>query len=99
MLRGCPFVWFEFIPFRFSIIRPKTSKKSAPLIDPFIVVIIKNNSQGGNKLARPNHQFKKRQKELARKKKKEQKRQRKLDKNTIKSEETPDQSQNEGETL
>ena len=30
-------------------------------------------------------------------KKKEQKRQRKLDKNTIKSEETPDQSQNEGE--
>jgi hypothetical protein len=50
-------------------------------------------------LARSNYTFNKRQKELARKKKKEQKRQRKLDKNTIKSEETPDQSQNEGETL
>ncbi|MBW2251655.1 MAG: hypothetical protein JRF60_13755, partial [Deltaproteobacteria bacterium] len=36
-------------------------------------------------------------KESARKKKKEQKRQRKLDKKTIKSEENPDQSQNEGE--
>jgi hypothetical protein len=64
---------------------------------PFLVVIIKNNSQGGNKLARSNYQFNKRQKELARKKKKEQKRQRKLDKNTIKSEENPNQSQNEGE--
>jgi hypothetical protein len=50
-------------------------------------------------LARPNHQFKKRQKELARMKKKEQKRQRKLDKNTIKSEENPNLAQNEGETL
>jgi hypothetical protein len=59
----------------------------------------KNNSQGGNKLARSNYQFNKRQKELARKKKKEQKRQRKLDKNTIKSEENPNQSQNEGEKL
>jgi len=77
----------------------KPQKKSAPLIDPFLVVIIKNSSQGGNKLARPNHQFKKRQKELVRKKKKEQKRQRKLDKNTIKSEENPNQSQNEGENL
>jgi len=48
-------------------------------------------------LARSNYQFNKRQKELARKKKKEQKRQRKLDKNTIKSEEDPNQSQNEGE--
>jgi len=73
--------------------------QKSPLIDPFLVVIIKNNSQGGNKLARPNHQFKKRQKELARKKKKEQKRQRKLDKNTIKSEENPNQAQNEGENL
>jgi len=67
------------------------------LIDPFLVVIIKNNSQGGNKLARSNYQFNKRQKELARKKKKEEKKQRKLDKNTIKSEENPDQSENEGE--
>ena len=62
---------------------------------PFFV-IIKNNSQGGNKLARSNYQFNKRQKEIARKKKKEEKRQRKLDKNTIKSdEENPDQSQDE----
>jgi hypothetical protein len=66
---------------------------------PFLVVIIKNNSQGGNKLARSNYQFNKRQKELARKKKKEQKRQRKLDKNTIKSEDNLNQSQNEGENL
>ena len=64
-----------------------------------LVVIIKNNSQGGNKLARSNYQFNKRQKELARKKKKEQKRQRKLDKNTIKSEDNLNQSQNEGESL
>ena len=95
MLRGCPFVWFEFIPSQFSIIRPQKS----PHIYPFLVVIIKNNSQGGNKLARSNYQFNKRQKEIARKKKKEQKRQSKLDKKTIKSEENPDQSQNEEENL
>ena len=58
----------------------------------FLVVIIKNNSQGGNKLARSNYQFNKRQKELARKKKKEQKRQDKLDKKTLKPEENPDPS-------
>ena len=63
------------------------------------VVINKNNSQGGNKLARSNYKFNKRQKELARKKKKELKRQRKLDKNAINSEEDPNQSQNEGEDL
>ena len=73
--------------------------QKSPLIDPFVVVIIKNNSQGGNKLARSNYQFNKRQKELARKKKKEQKRQRKLDKSTIESEENPNQSQNEKENL
>ena len=50
-------------------------------------------------MARSNYSFNKRQKELARKKKKEQKRQRKLDKNTIKSEENPNQSKNEGENL
>jgi hypothetical protein len=71
--------------------------QKSPLIDPFLVIIIKNNSQGGNKLARSNSN--KRQKELARKQKKEQKRQRKLDKNTIKSEENQNQSQNEGENL
>ena len=73
--------------------------QKSPLIDPFLVVIIKNNSQGGNKLARSNYQFNKRQKELARKKKKEEKRQRKLDKDTIKPEENPNQSQNEGENI
>jgi hypothetical protein len=60
---------------------------------------LQNNSQGGNKLARSNHQFNKRQKELARKQKKEQKRQRKLDKSAIKSEENLNQSQNEGESI
>ena len=74
--------------------------QKSPIVDLFLVVIIKNNSQGGNKLARSNYQFNKRQKEIARKKKKEEKRQRKLDKNTIKSEEeNPDQSQNEEENL
>jgi len=96
-LKGCPFVWFESIPSQFASSDLKLQK--SPLIDPFLVVIIKNNSQGGNKLERSNYQFNKRQKELARKKKKEQKRQRKLDKNTIKSEENPNQSQNEGEDL
>ncbi len=78
-----------------SDLKPQKSQ----LIDPFFAVIIKNNSQGGNKLARSNYNFKKRQKELARKKKQEEKRQRKLDKKTIKIEENPDQSQNEGENL
>jgi hypothetical protein len=50
-------------------------------------------------LARSNHQFNKRQKELARKEKKELKRQRKLNKNAIKSGENLNQSQNEGENL
>jgi len=44
--------------------------QKSPLIDPFLVVGIKINSQGGNKLARSNYQFNKRQKELARKKRK-----------------------------
>ncbi len=73
--------------------------QTSSLIDPFLVVIIKNNSQGGNKLARSHYKFSKRQKELARKKKKEEKRQRKLDKKSIISEENPNQSENEGENL
>ena len=56
-------------------------------------VIVGNNGRGGNKLARSNYQFKKRQKELARKKKQEEKRQRKLDKGKIKPEENPDEPQ------
>jgi hypothetical protein len=59
----------------------------------------KTIATGGNKLARSNYQFNKRQKELARKIKKEQKRQRKMDKNEIKSEENPSQSENEKEGL
>ena len=50
-------------------------------------------------MARSNHKFKKRQKELARKEKKELKRQRKLNKNIMESEENPDQFQNEEENV
>ena len=75
-----------------SLLSDLKSQKS-PLINPFLVVIIKNNSQGGNKLARSNYQFNKRQKELARKKKKEQKRQRKIDQKTDESEIQQDQTQ------
>jgi hypothetical protein len=65
----------------------------------FSCIYISNNSQGGDKLARSNYQFNKRQKELARKKKKEEKRQLKLDKNTIKSEDNQNNSQDEEENL
>jgi len=50
-------------------------------------------------MAKSRESFKKRKKELARKEKKEQKRQRKLDKKTIRAEENPNQSQNEGEKI
>ena len=73
--------------------------QKSPFIGPFLVVIIKNNKQGGNKLVRSNYQFNKRQKELARKKKKERKRQRKLDQSTMKSEDNQNQSQNKGGNL
>jgi hypothetical protein len=75
-----------------------TPKKSVHRLF-FLVVAISNNSQGGDKLARSNYQFNKRQKELARKKKKEEKRQLKLNKNTLKSEDIENQSQDEEETL
>ncbi len=74
-------------------------KKHDNAVDGTYYDAIKNNNQGGNKLARSNYKFNKRQKELARMKKKELKRQRKLDKNAINSEEDPNQSQNEGEDL
>jgi len=45
-------------------------------------------NQEGNTMARPNYQFKKRQKELAKKKKKEEKRQRKLANKAIDADET-----------
>jgi hypothetical protein len=67
--------------------------KKVRSIDPFLVVIIKRNSPGGNKLAKPNYQFKKRQKELAKKEKKELKRQRKIDQKTDESETQQDQTQ------
>ena len=44
--------------------------------------------QKGNAMAKPNYQFKKRQKELAKKKKKEEKRQRKLKNKEVKTDET-----------
>jgi len=47
-------------------------------------------------LARSNHKFNKRQKELAKKEKKELKRQRRLDKKNIKPEGNPNPSQEEG---
>ena len=50
-------------------------------------------------MAKSRESFKKRQKDLARKEKKDQKRQHKLDKKTIKAEDNPNQSQNEGENL
>lgn len=50
-------------------------------------------------MVRSNYQFDKRQKGLARKKKNEQKRIRKLDKNTIKSEENPNHSRNEKKSI
>jgi hypothetical protein len=71
-------------------------------IDPFRVVFINRNHQGGGPLARSNYSFKKRQKELARKKKKEEKRKNKLEKNAIVSEgepgPSPDEDPAEGET-
>ncbi|MCJ7539358.1 MAG: hypothetical protein MUO88_06810 [Desulfobacterales bacterium] len=50
-------------------------------------------------MVKSSESLKKRKKELARKEKKDQKRQRKLDQKTIKTEENPNQFQNEGENL
>ena len=44
-------------------------------------------NQKGNDMAKPNYQFKKRQKELAKKKKKEEKRQRKLENKAVETDE------------
>ena len=56
--------------------------QKSPVQDFFLFEIVKNNCQIGNKLARSNYSFKKRQKELAREKRKSKKRQRKLHKAT-----------------
>jgi len=66
---------------------------------PFLFTTNKNNIQGGGPLAKAKYSFKKHQKEIARKLKKEEKRQRKLDKNMLKPEENPANSQGEIETL
>lgn len=42
----------------------------------------------GNAMAKPNYEFKKRQKELAKKKKKEEKKQRKLENKSVENDET-----------
>jgi hypothetical protein len=81
ILRGCPFFLLNL--YLHNLLSSDLKPQKSPLRDPFLVVIIRNNGQGGNKLARSNYNFKKRQKELARKKKKE----------------NPNQSQNEGENL
>ena len=57
------------------------------------MVAIKSSNQKGDKLARSNYQYKKRQKELARKKKKEQKRQLKFNKNITTPEDDTSASQ------
>jgi hypothetical protein len=50
------------------------------------------------KLAKPNYQYEKRQKDLARKKKQEEKRQRKLNKGNAQPQESPVQPPGEGNT-
>jgi hypothetical protein len=47
-------------------------------------------------LAKPNYQYEKRQKDLAKKKKQEEKRLRKLEKNTARIVDNPDQTPNPG---
>jgi len=54
--------------------------ESFPVIRDFIDPV---TDQKGNIMAKPNYQFKKRQKELAKKKRQEEKRQRKLENNAI----------------
>jgi len=57
----------------------------SPVISDFIDPA---TDQKGNATAKPNYQFKKRQKELAKKKKKEEKRQRKLENKAVETDET-----------
>jgi hypothetical protein len=52
----------------------------------------KPTSGKGEKLAKPNYQYEKRQKDLAKKKKQEEKRLRKLEKNTVPGVDNPDQA-------
>jgi hypothetical protein len=53
---------------------------------------IKPTGWKDDKLAKPNYQYEKRQKDLAKKKKQEEKRLRKLEKNTVGNVDNPDQT-------
>jgi hypothetical protein len=53
---------------------------------------IERDSREGDKLAKPNYQYEKRQKDLAKKKKQEEKRLRKLEKNTAAVVDNPEQA-------
>jgi hypothetical protein len=53
---------------------------------------IKPTGWKDDKLAKPNYQYEKRQKDLAKKKKQEEKRLRKLEKNTVANVDNPDQT-------
>lgn len=57
----------------------------------FRIFYIKTSPKGVIKLAQPNFQYEKRQRDLVKKKKQEEKRQRKLDKSKGQPGETPDQ--------
>ena len=57
------------------------------------------NCQRGNKLAQPNFQYEKRQKELAKKKKQEEKKQRKLDEKNQPGDVPPEQPDEESTSL
>jgi hypothetical protein len=52
---------------------------------------IESTNWKDDKLAKPNYQYEKRQKDLAKKKKQEEKRLRKLEKNTVPTVDNPDQ--------
>jgi hypothetical protein len=57
-----------------------------------------NTCRQGDKLAKPNYQYEKRQKDLAKKKKQEEKRLRKINKTGVQPAETPGQVPAEGDT-
>ncbi len=54
-------------------------------------LLIEPSGNKGDKLAKPNYQYEKRQKDLAKKKKQEEKRLRKLEKNAVATVDTADQ--------
>jgi len=67
----------------------QTTIMPAEILSPVISDLIDPaTDQKGNAMAKPNYQFKKRQKELAKKKKKEEKRKRKLENKAVETDET-----------